>query len=67
MIVSFCVLKASTLAAEALFADDELLLLGLEAGDLLVEALELLLRKSLALERLPREVLAAGAESWRAC
>ncbi len=40
----------------------QLLLLGLQAGDLLVEPLELLLDERLPLERLAREILAAGAE-----
>ena len=50
------------LRREALLVLDQLLLLRLEPGDLLVEALELLLDERLALERLAREVLPARAE-----
>ena len=62
LMTSFWLRKASTLVGEALLVLDQLLLLGCEAGDLLVETLELLLRERLALERGAGEILAAGAE-----
>ena len=62
MIVSFCVRKASTLAESAFSLAIELLLLLLEPLRLLVERLQLLLQAGLPLQRLPRQVLAAGGQ-----
>ena len=50
------------LRGRALLGLDELLLLRLEVGRLLVEPLELLLRERLALERRAREILPTGGE-----
>ena len=64
MITSFCERNASIFACSCFSDCDELLLLLLELRDLLVEILELALDERLALERLAREVLAAGGERF---
>ena len=71
LMTSFLVRKASIFGAQLLLGLGQLLLLGLELGDLLVERLQLGLGDVLALERGPRELLVArprapGAPGCRA-
>ena len=62
LMTSLRVRKVSTLAFSRALVLDQPLLLGLEVGDLGVEALQLGLHQRLALERGAGQVLAAGAE-----
>ena len=67
LMTSFFVRKASIFSRSFASESIELLLLGLELGDLLVERLQLGLGDVLALERGAREVLVAlAASAWRA-